>query len=247
VRAGDASHIGQPDRAAALGASQAAKPDIRGAGRSGCDTGLDDDKAAAACVFLPNDRQARFRVLMRPHDHVLEELAETGFHRPLVARLDFQGIGKRPHLTDAAVGPDQHHPRRVAVEPGAVRVELFGAIAGGPSARRAGARANARRARHSCSMRVASSGFTRGACVARRLQRFVRHRERVLRAGAGGDGAIVLGPEIRCLGVETLAPRRRAHARRGGFERRGQRGDRVHHRVDVRARRVHRLLGDVDG
>jgi hypothetical protein len=56
--------------------------------------------------------------------HVLQQVAEAGFDGTLVARLDLEEVGQRAHLSDAAVGVDQHHAGGVG-EPGAVVVEFL--------------------------------------------------------------------------------------------------------------------------
>ena len=75
---------------------------------------IDDDEAAAAGVVLAHERQARSRLIVPLDDHVLEQVAETGFDRALVAAVDLEIVGHRALLTDVAVGLHEHHPGGVA-------------------------------------------------------------------------------------------------------------------------------------
>ena len=61
---------------------------------------------------------------MGTHDHVLKEIAETGFDRPFVAAVDLEIVGHRPHLADVAIGLGEDQAGTVAVL-GAGGVELL--------------------------------------------------------------------------------------------------------------------------
>ena len=85
---------------------------------------LDDDKAAATCVLLPNQGQARRRLIVPLDNHVLKQIAETGFDRALVSAVDLEEVRDRALLTDVPVGLHQHHPRGIA-EVGATGGQLL--------------------------------------------------------------------------------------------------------------------------
>ena len=72
--------------------------------------GIDDDESATAGILLSNERQARSRLIVPLDDHVLEQVAETGFDRALVSAVDLEIVGNRALLTDMPVGLHEHHP-----------------------------------------------------------------------------------------------------------------------------------------
>ena len=57
-------------------------------------------------------------------DNVLEQFAETGFDRALVAAIDINVVSDRALLADVAVGLHEHHPGGIA-EVGAARRQLL--------------------------------------------------------------------------------------------------------------------------
>ena len=56
------------------------------------------DEPDAAGVPLAGERKARGRLLVRLHDDVLEQIAEAGLDRPLVAPVDLEVVGDRSDL-----------------------------------------------------------------------------------------------------------------------------------------------------
>jgi hypothetical protein len=85
---------------------------------------LDDNEAAATCVLLPHEGQAGSRLVVALDNHVLKQVAETGFDRALVAAIDLEEIRDGSLLTDVPVGLHQNHPGGIA-EVGAAGGQLF--------------------------------------------------------------------------------------------------------------------------
>ena len=73
------------------------------------------DKSAATDVFLPDQIETGLRLFVRGHDHVLQQVAETGLDGAFVLRLDVEIIGHRALLTDVPIGLRQHHAGRFGV------------------------------------------------------------------------------------------------------------------------------------
>ena len=126
-------------------------------------TRIDDHEAAAAGVVLAHERQPRGRLVVALDDDVLQQVAETGFDRALVAAIDIHVVGHGALLPDVAVGLDEHHARRVA-EIGAARRQLLERRQPRLDAASSCSRVRTSRARSSCSPRaLASSDFARRA------------------------------------------------------------------------------------
>ena len=75
---------------------------------------IDDHEAAAAGVVLANERQPGRRLVVPLDDDVLQQIAEAGLDRALVAAVDVEIVGHGALLPDVSVGLHEHHPRRVA-------------------------------------------------------------------------------------------------------------------------------------
>ncbi len=76
---------------------------------------LADQEADTSGLLLAHQREAvrrRFRLL---DDDVLEEIAEVGLYRALVARFNIEVIGERALLMDPAVRLGQHRTSRIAI------------------------------------------------------------------------------------------------------------------------------------
>ena len=75
---------------------------------------VEHHEAAAPRIGAADERQPLGGLLV-PIDHdVLQQLAEAGFHRPLVGRVHIQTVGHGAALADAPVGLAQHHAGGVA-------------------------------------------------------------------------------------------------------------------------------------
>ena len=85
---------------------------------------IDHHEAAAAGIVLAHQRQACRGLIVPFNDHVLQEVPQAGFDRPLVAPVHLEVVGDRTLLADAAVGVDENHARRIT-EFGAAGGELF--------------------------------------------------------------------------------------------------------------------------
>jgi hypothetical protein len=178
---------------------------------------------------------------------VLQQIAETRFDRALVARLDFDEVGERPHLADAAVGVDEHHARGIG-KPAAMRLDFL-------------ERVEARR--HAGQLLLARAHFTRAPFVFEPGAGELRFPRRA--GDPGGIQPVMGAPQgfrgrdaLRAGPLELDAQLARFHleARTGfnraltlsrrGIVRRGQGRDRVEHRVDIRAGLLDVLLERVD-
>ena len=82
------------------------------------------EEADAPGVPLLGEAQSCRSLLVGADDNVLEEIAETGFDRALVAAVDLEIVGHRPDLADIAIGLGEDQPGAVAVL-GACGVELL--------------------------------------------------------------------------------------------------------------------------
>ena len=82
------------------------------------------DEAAPSGVLAAHQLEAGVRLAVAIDDHVLQQLAEHGLHRPLETGVDVEVVGERAVLPDRVVGAGQEHPRAVA-EGGARRIHLF--------------------------------------------------------------------------------------------------------------------------
>ena len=205
-------------RAAPSGSSTRAGPDTRSTSATGTMPGhaqrlarviavrarIDDDEAAAAGVVLADERQARRRLLVALDDDVLQQVAEAGFDRALVAAVDVEVVGHRALLADVAVGLHEHHARRVA-ELGAARRELLERRqprldAGQLLLARRARRARATRAR----ARAVASSDSRARALEPRRARAPSARARSASAAAARSASTVsrLAAQIVLLDVE---------------------------------------------
>ena len=178
---------------------------------------------------------------------VLQEIAEARLNGPLVARLDLDEVRQRAHLPDPAVGIDEHHARRVR-KSGAMRVDLFER----PEPPRHGgelllARAHVARPPLVLDARARQLELARRARDARRLEAFLRAMQRFGRDLPLRPYGVQFGRELSRFEIEAAIGLDGALALgRSGFQRRAERGNRVEHRVKVRALALDVLFGGLD-
>ena len=65
--------------------------------------------------MLSNERQAASRLVVARHEHVLQQVAEKGLDRPLIAALHFEAIGERAKVVDRVGALGEQEASRIAV------------------------------------------------------------------------------------------------------------------------------------
>ena len=188
------------------------------------------EKAAAAGTGFPDQLEAGGRMLRPFDDHVLEQIAEAGFHRALVPVLNLEVVGDRALLIDLAVGLDEHGPRGVAVAR-ARGVELLERReAGLETGELVLAGADRSRSPFVLDARARQLGLARRARDPRRFDRVVRPSKAVAGRRAFRADPFGLDPDVARFDVEL----------RQRFADAIARGRRVLERVPQRRRRVER-------
>ena len=128
--------------------------------------GIDDDEAAAAGVLLAHQRQAGRRLIVPLDDDVLQQVAEAGFDRALVAAIDLEVVGDGALLPDAPLACTSTM-RAASPKSGAAGGELLERREARLERGSSCSRARTSRMRSSCSMRALASSDSRARALAR--------------------------------------------------------------------------------
>ena len=183
-----------------------------------------DQEAAPAGAGFANDLEPGGRVLRALDDDVLQQIAEVGLDRALVAGFDLEIVGNRALLVDLAVGLRQNGARRVA-DTTRARPRAPRATSGAPRGRRApvpGRAPTARATRARCARSPARTRAPAARCASPRCASCARRRP----SAAAARSAAARSDSIRTSSASTLSllerlgdavarRRRRARARGG--------------------------------